>query len=211
MKRILALLTLALVVPAGAQPVNALVAATNSLATLAQLTTSRNFDKLGFASTNETSLMVLGEPVPLYLLGAPQLYLPTASTNVGVLFVATNVTSYLYPVLVGTNVRTSFTLQKHGNRWRGTAYGDAAFARSLVTTRTNLLPPLSPAFSNSFAVRIPSLSADFLGYWLLDDYHLALLTERATLPLLTAGSATNAVEVLRQVRAAIDEKSGFPE
>jgi len=211
MKRFLLAISLVAALRVAAQPVEVQTAATNALATLAQLTTSRNFDKLGFATTNDTSHMTLGGPFPLYVLGSPQVFHPSAVTNANSLFLLTNVTHYLYPVIVSNQVRTSFTIQKHGNQWRGTAYGDADFVRLLVTTQTNLLAPGNPALATSFAVRVPPLGAQFLGYTGGQDVQLTLLAQRASLDSLAVGSPTNANRVLGEVRTAIDEKSGFPE
>jgi hypothetical protein len=164
MKTLLSLITVAgmLVTSAGgAQPdiVQARAIALQSLAAL---------QRPGGAGALEASVSIaqadlpqakLDEGIPVSFVRLDEL---KAYTGVNATALVKPLQKFIFPIAIGTSVRSSVVVEKIGERWQTTRVGAPAIARAYSQARTvGAVASATPAASY-FAVEVPALNAYFV-------------------------------------------------
>jgi hypothetical protein len=111
-------------------------AATTSLNKFRRLITPSNYSLMGFASTNQVSQAVLGEPLQVYHIRMKNLTNYNSSQDFkGLLTPASRV---IYPIVVKTGAVSSTTLRLDRSGWKTASWGQSEIIRDLTRLRTRL-------------------------------------------------------------------------
>jgi hypothetical protein len=169
-------------IPEGADKV-----AATALQTFQGLVTRDNFRQMGFDKPEDVRAARLDRPLRQFQVPLDRLrsYAP-GSDPAGLL---TGGDSLLYPILVGTEVKSSIVLEGGPTGWRASSFGGPRFARFVAAARTQ-----GGAGAGEFVVRVPALNLFFLGQRSGSDLVLVPLLDDARLPLKT-GARVPAKEV----------------
>jgi hypothetical protein len=168
------------------------VAAT-ALQTFQGLVTRDNFRQMGFDKPEDVRAARLDQPLRQFLVPLDRLrnYTP-GSDPAGLL---TGGDSLLYPILVGSEVKSSIVLESGPSGWRVTSFGAPRFARFVATARSQ---GGAGAVAGDFVVRVPALNLFFLGQRSGSDLVLVPLLEDARLPL-KSGARVPAKEIFEKL------------
>jgi hypothetical protein len=141
-------------------------AATNSLNQFRRLITPSNYKLMGFASTNQVSQTVLGEPIQVYNIRMTNLTNYSSSQDFkGLLTPASRV---IYPIAVKTDTVSSTTLRLTQNNWKTAGWGQSGIITNLTRLRTRLQKgwvagPKRP--DEIFAAEVPITGTWMVGYF----------------------------------------------
>lgn len=137
-------------------------AAVDGLKILKQLSERTRGRELGLESSREVEGAVLGEPIPIFSIAIDDLKSYTGESNPLSMIEFTN--TVVYPVKIGTSVKSSVTIKDVNGKWRSTSYGFPAFARLLGSALQKETTALSgPKTQPFFLVHVPVLESYFLG------------------------------------------------
>jgi len=180
-------------------------AARQALSAFAQLVTPRNAVEMGFEKPEEVRSATIGSPLPEFLIRLDELRSYAPGSNPGRLLQATGL--YLFPVLVGDQVRSSLTIQYEKGEYRAVAFGAPDFIRRASRARTGT----SGAESRSRAavVRVPALNVFFVAYEEAGKLLLAPLLDDPRFEF-KAGEPIPAEKALERLLPAAKEHTGMP-
>jgi len=162
--------------PAFGLPVssNAVVQATNSLATFKTLITPANYFLMGFHTLAESALATNAEPVPIYSVRQDQLMNFHPGQDFATLLEVNPhqepAPRAIVPIMVGTNVRSSAILRfapQPGapDLWTNSDWCQPKLIRDLMETYHAIPGTQIRAGSIPFAVEIPVFKLWFVGYY----------------------------------------------
>lgn len=169
-------------------------AATTALQTFQGLVTRDNFRQMGFDKPEDARVARLDRPLRQFLVPLDRLrnYAP-GGDPAGLL---TGGESLFYPVLVGSEVRSSIVLEGGPGGWRVSSFGGPRFAKFVAAARGT---GAAGAGAGEFVVRVPALNLFFLGHRSGSDLLLAPLVEDARLPSLKSGAPVSAKQVFEKL------------
>jgi len=126
-------------------------AAQAGLQTLKQLINDQNYRAMGFENLAEVTTAVVGPAWPVSTIHLDRLKVYSAGTDPSSLLAPS--TETLYPVLVGTGVRSSISVSKVSGGYRASGFGKAPVIKELAKYRT----------AASIVIWIPSLNLYYVG------------------------------------------------
>jgi hypothetical protein len=144
-------------------------AATASLQKLARLATPQT--TLGFQSVSEAASASLAEPLPMIMVRLDALQAYRAGDDARPLLLEEG--SFLYPVTVGGEVRSSVLVHKVNGDWKATQFGRANLAKFAHEGRKQVALARGVAESGVSLVEIPTLSTRMLAH---DEKGVPMLT-----------------------------------
>lgn len=174
-------------------------AAREAVGTFAQLVTPKNAREMGFESPEEVRTATVGAPLPEYIVQLDELRRYDAGTSPGRLLHESGL--FLFPVLVGTNVRSSLTIQHERGAFRAVAFGAPAFMQ-----RTSRALDGRPG---SVLVRVPSLNVFFVAFSEGDRLLFASVLDDTRFGL-KSGEPVPAEKALERLVPAAKEHTGLP-
>ena len=136
--------------PPASQPQEA---ATDGLSVLKKIVNEQNYRAMGFDSVDQVNQAQLGSPLAVSDIGLDQLRGYKTGGKPDSLLTQTNRT--MYPVNVGTDVKSSITITGRDNGYRASTFGDAEIIKSLARYRKAESP-------GDFVVRVPAMGMYFL-------------------------------------------------
>jgi hypothetical protein len=166
-------------------------AATNSLKRFGRLITPSNCELMGFASTNEVSQAVLGEPLQVYHIIMKDLTNYNASKDFKGLL--TPVPRIIYPIVLKTGAVSSTTLRLEKGNWKAASWGQPQTIRELARLKNSLLNDQllqRTRASDIFAVEVPIVGLWMVGF--IDRTQTPVLFTSANI-LSPRNSSTNHV------------------
>jgi hypothetical protein len=161
--------------------------ARQALDTLKELVQGRNGRDLGFESPQEAASAVLGQPLAVYMVQLDNLRNYISGENPDQLLKPLN--HAIFPVMVGSQVRSSITVEQGRNGPKATRVGFPRITRLLTQARQKAAAGAHIPEDAIFSVQIPALNAQFVAYRvqgrlmlisLLDDPALRLSADRST-------------------------------
>ena len=169
-------------------------AAAASLKTLAQLVTPQK--TLGFRSVSEVASASLASPLPMLMVQLNDLQAYRAGDDPRPLL--KNEGSFIYPVTVGGDVRSSIVVRKTGGEWKATQFGRANLAKFAHEGRQQVSLARGVAESDVSLVEIPTVSARMLAH---DENGVPMLTALLDVPGtdLRAGATVPAADVFTKL------------
>jgi hypothetical protein len=181
-------------------------AARDALGTFAQLVTPRNARDMGFEKPEEVRSATVGAPLPEYQIRLDELQGYAAGTNPGRLLHESGL--YLFPVLVGEQVRSSLSIQHERGAFKAVAFGAPAFMRraSDVVAR---IPDAAERRAQAVLVRVPALNVFFVAYQDGEKLLFASVLDDPRFDL-KAGEPLPAEKVLERLVPAAKEHKGLP-
>lgn len=179
--------------------------AREALSTFAQLVTPRNALEMGFEKPDDVRSATVGAPLPEFQIRLDDLKGYAAGTNPGRLLHESGL--FLFPVLVGEQVRSSLTIQHERGAFKAVAFGAPGFMRQ--TSRAVGGIGDAAERSEAFLVRIPALNVFFVGY---SDGGKLLFASVLDDPRfdLKSGEPLPAEKVLERLAPAAREHKGLP-
>jgi hypothetical protein len=170
-------------------------AGTQALAKFKDLVTDDNYQLFGFASRNEVRLPTVQLGVPFGTMYVRLDHLRTFA-SAGVPVPPLNLSgTILYPVLVGTAVRSSFAVTLSGNQWRMRSVGRANFIKAVTQAREAAMQQQTLPASAFVLVQVPALNVFLLAFAqaggvvsflpIFDDARLGLKRGQAPVPATT--------------------------
>ncbi len=124
----------------------------NAIDVLQKLVNEQNYKSLGFLTIGEVQQAELGEPMEVYNMGLEKLRSFRAGQDPNSVLMLSVET--IFPVTVGSEVRTGVTISHREQGYEASSFGNADVVRRLAGYRQ------SP---KEFAVRIPALNMYFVG------------------------------------------------
>jgi hypothetical protein len=203
--------------PAPEPQADAQAAAASGLQTLQAMAIDQGlYAQLGFDDAEQARSAVLGEPLPVFVVGLSALSAYAAGGDANALIEPSR--DAVYPVLAGDGVKSSLTIEQVEGGYRPAAFGapDTARAVAAVQGRVVWLPPAPPrpqrgaaptapspseeaaAAPAQFIVRVPALGVSFLGARVGDQVMLAPVRDIAGADL-RAGEALPAGSVFERL------------
>jgi hypothetical protein len=178
-------------------------AAAASLKTLANLVTPQK--TLGFASPSEVASASLGDPLPMVMVGLNDLRAYRRGDDPRPLLKSEG--SFLYPVTVGADVKSSMVVRKVNGEWKATQFGRANLARFAHEGRRQVSLARGVAESGVSLVEIPTMSARMLGH---EEAGVPMLTALVDVPGtdLRAGATAPAAEVFAKLQPLAARNDG---
>jgi hypothetical protein len=168
-----------------------------------KMITKDNYETLGFRSFEEVGRMSLGDPITVYKVGLPALRHYQAGTDPERLLADTG--TVYYPVMVGDDIRSMIEMKKTNVGWRSEAFGMADFAVPFVHMEMEVAATAKVPRSDLFAVRIPGMSHDFVGYRRNGTIELVPLRDASGFHLV-AGEARPAADVFAEMAPAARDR-----
>ena len=187
---------------AGGAPTHA-AAASASLKTLAHLVTQEK--TLGFRSPSEAASASLVEPLPMLMVALDDLRAYRAGDDPRPLLKSEG--SFLYPVTVGGEVRSSMVVRKVKGEWKATQFGRANLAKFAHEGRSQVSVARGVAASGVSLVEIPTMSARLLEE---DENGVPMLTALLDVPGtdLRAGMTVPAADVFAKLQPLAARNDG---
>lgn len=169
-------------------------AATTALQTFQGLVTRDNSRQMGFDKPEDVRAARLDRPLRQFLVPLDRLRnYAVGSDPAGLL---TGGESLFYPILVGSEVRSSIVLETGPSGWKASSFGAPRFARLVAAARGK---GAASTVAGEFVVRIPALNLFFLGHRSGSDLFLVPLLEDARLPSLRTGAPVPAKQIFEQL------------
>jgi hypothetical protein len=133
-----------------------------SLSTLAALAKGENVGRLGFADPGDAERAELAAPLSDFIVGLDDLRSWQPGTDPMRLLRSTGLV--VYPVKVGTAVRSSVTLKKQDSGWQAVSFGAPAQSQAVARARDDVVEKVGAAGAQTFQVRIPAFNLLFVAY-----------------------------------------------
>jgi hypothetical protein len=172
-------------------------AAAASLATLRSLVDGGGASSRSFASADEVDRAVVGEGLPMYMIGLLPLREFRRGNDVRELLVHEN--AVLFPIAVGTDVRTStqMSFDPIAQVWAPTAFGRSTLARASAAMREQIRSRRAGS-ENLVLVEIPALVTCLIGH---DEAGVFYLTSLRDIPeaRIAAGTTMEAAGLLERL------------
>lgn len=137
--------------------------ASAALPTFRQLVAQqKNYREMGFDSPDEISKASVGDPFQVFMVRLDELskYNENQDPN-GLLHERKQ---FLYPVVVGNQVRSSITVASTAKGWEATSFGGFNRIKMLSKVRADSIETSKLAPSAYFLVEVPGLKLVFVGY-----------------------------------------------
>jgi hypothetical protein len=133
---------------------------------------------LGLRSPQDFEQAELGKPLPMYLVRLDELagYSPTADPRI----LLKDMNSFIYPISVGTQVKSSVQVAKMEGKWKAVAIGRSGFIKSVMESLSRIEKSEG---KDEKLVEIPGLNAYFIGWSRGDDLVLTPLADDSALGL----------------------------
>jgi len=135
-------------------------AAKKALEALPALVTKDTFSGMGFRSIEEASRATLGTPIRRRTVGYDKLLNYKAGTPLAQLFESRE--EFIYPVLVGQDVRTSIVVAGNASGWQITSVGDRYLANIISNARQTT--PGTPPRTDIELVSMPGINFDLVSF-----------------------------------------------
>ncbi len=180
-------------------------AAREALSTFAQLVTPRNAQEMGFEKPEEARSATVGTPLPEFQIRLDELQRYATGTNPGSLLHETGL--FLFPVLVGEQVRSSLTIQHERGAFKAVAFGAPAFIRQ--TSRVVGGIASAGERGEAFLVRIPALNVFLVAYKESGNLVFASVLDDPRFDL-KSGEPLAVEKVLERLVPAAREHKGLP-
>lgn len=182
--------------------------AKESLATLSGLITKENFKQMGFESPEEVRTATIGAPLQEFIVRLDNLQKYQSGGNV--IELLTPVNHVTYPVLVGGEVRSSFTMADVNGKWRAVSFGSPNLVRLLSKHRKESSKVTGLSDSSYFIVQVPSFNVYFLAYSDRDGKLMLIPLLDDNRFKFKAGAVMPAEEVFSSMAPVAREHDGLP-
>ncbi len=181
-------------------------AAREALGTFTRLVTARNARDMGFETPEEVRSATVGTPLPEFLIRLDELQRFEAGADPGRLLHENGL--FLFPVLVGENVRSSLSIRHDQGAFKAVAFGAPAFIRKAgeVVAR---IPGGADAHARAVLVRVPALNVFFVAFEEEGKLLFASVLDDARFGL-KAGEPIPAAMALEHLVPAAKEHKGLP-
>jgi len=183
------------------------IMAQTTLANYQHMITKENYKRLGFETVSEVKSATLGEPILDYMIRLDELKKYEMDMDPGRLLKPTN--QAIYPVMIGKQTRSSFSLAKIDKSWSVVAYGSPILIRTLTKLRSVEAARSKQATGGFFSVRIPAFNLYLLGHSYHSKLMLAPVFDDSKLGL-KAGEFEVANTFLQKLKPAAEEHNGLP-
>jgi hypothetical protein len=183
--------------PPASQPQEA---AADGLNTLKTMVNEQNYRSMGFDSADQVNQAQLGSPLSVSDIGLDQLKGYKTGVKPDSLLTQTNRT--MYPVTVGTDVKSSITTTQRDNGYRASTFGDAEIIKSLARYR-------KAESQGDFVVRVPALAMYFLARRVEDRVVVIPIIEDPRLKV-KVGEPMPLETVLEQLVQLVNNYNGEP-
>lgn len=172
-----------------------------------KLVRRQNYRELGFESPEEVRSATLGVPTAEYFVRLDELRGFGPGGSADRLLHQTGRENF--PVLVGTNVRSSLVLAKRKGKWKTESVGSPQYARLLSSVRSETASRDGRNPQDYFEVKVPALNLFFLGSRQNGRLFLTPLHDSPRLNL-NRGVTKAADEVLRSLVPLAQSHNGLP-
>jgi len=172
-----------------------------------RLVTQENYQRLGFETASEIKSATLGAPILDYMIRLDELKAYEVGTDPHRLLRPTN--QVIYPVMVGEQARSSFSLTKTDKGWGVVAYGSPILIRALTQLRASEAARSQQAEGSYFSVRIPAFNLYLLGSHSNSTLMFTPVFDDPKLGL-KAGEVEVADSLLQKLKPAVEEHDGLP-
>ena len=216
MRKVIALLVLLLCVSTAsvglaqetATPREATAVAQKALPTLRDLVRQqKNYREMGFESLDELDRIALGEPSSTYVVRLDELEAYKEGQDPAPLLHAAN--RVVYPVLVGSQVRSSITVGAAAKGWEVTSFGSPNHAKVLSRVRAASAESARIPSVSLFVVEVPGLKLVFVGYRADGRIVLTPILDDAGFQF-KAGQPISADKVFQRIRVAAKSHRDLP-
>ncbi|HTV83447.1 MAG TPA: hypothetical protein VME18_12410 [Acidobacteriaceae bacterium] len=181
-------------------------AARTSLGDMRRAGVPGRYRLLGFKSPDEAKSGVLGQPMAVFYVPLNQLQNYAGGDPQALLQGGNEI---LYPVTIGTEVRSSITVRNLNGKWQTTQLGRPILARTLFGIRDNDAAKLNSPTSSYFVVLVSALNLRFIGH--LQGTQFFLIPTRSDPTLnLRAGVAYLAQGVFSELVPVAKANNGQP-
>ena len=160
------------------------------------LVNKSNYKDLGFQSLDEVKKATLGPSLQVFMVGLGQLKEYQPGQDPQKLFI--EIGRVIYPVMVDDQLRTSLEVEKSGEEWQGTSFGNPNLIQMLSRVRQE---------KTDFVVWIPALNLYFIGSKPTGELLLVPVLDDPQLKLF-AGKAIPAGEAFAQILPTAKEHDG---
>ncbi len=145
--------------------------AENALLTLQKLVNEKNMASMGFRSLDEVKQAKLGDPLLTYYVGLNDLKEYKEGGDINKILRFND--QVLFPVNVNDMPRSSIQMEKTGEDWKASAYGNPNQIQILERTISMLKQDTSLMSKDFFIAAIPAMNQYFIGYRQEKDLWLA--------------------------------------
>jgi len=182
--------------------------AKQAMITLDKLTNEQNNQVMGFENLEEVNKIKLGAPIQIFNIRLDELLKYDSDNDPAMILSGGQ--NYIYPVMIGNEVRTSIELDKIQNEWQATKFGGTNSIKLLTKIRSQIEDTTGLDITAFFSVTIPSLNLYFIAHKIdgklfltpiLDDYGFNI---KAGIPM----SAKSVLESILPVARKHDGEPG---
>jgi hypothetical protein len=171
------------------------------------LITDKNYRAMGFESPAEAGEVKLGVPLRVFMVELSRLQRFHAGDNPDGLM--TPLDRVIYPVAVNDQTRSSMVISKGKEGWELAELGSSEPVKSLTRLRRGNADSTGLPLGSFFAVMIPALNLEFLGYNVNTTTMLIPLFDDATYGF-RSGFPVPAAKVFDAVLPAAKGHNGLP-
>ncbi len=182
-------------------------AAEASLVTFSQLVTEENAPRMGFTRPGDVTQSKLDTPLSDFVVGLDSLREYQQGKDAMSLLKSTGLV--VYPVKVGSAVRSSITLKKQDAKWHAVSFGAPILAKALDGTRETVAKENRLATSEFFQVRIPAFNLVFVGHVANGKLMLTSVTD-ADMYEIKAAVTQPAEEIFLRLKPQAERDKGLP-
>ena len=167
----------------------------------------KNYREMGFESLDELDRIALGEPSSTYVVRLDELDAYKEGQDPAPLLHAAN--RVFYPVLVGSQVRSSITVGATAKGWEVTSFGSPNHAKLLSRVRAESVEAARVPSGSLFVVEVPGLNLVFVGYRAEGRIVLTPILDDAGFQF-KAGQPISADKVFARIRVAAKSHRDLP-
>lgn len=167
----------------------------------------KNYRELGFESLDEMGKIAIGEPYQVFMVRLDELNAYTEGQDPNGLLHERK--QFLYPVVIGDQVRSSITLASTPKGWEAASFGSPNRMKLLSKARALSIETTKLAPAAYFVVEVPGLKLVFVGYRAGGVLMLTPVLDDAAFKF-QAGVAMAADKVFATIRVAAKSHMDLP-
>jgi hypothetical protein len=183
--------------------------AAKSLAALSQLATAGSYSALGFTSPGEVREAAVGEPFAIFNVHLDELQAYKVGSDPFTIMHGGQ--TFMYPLLVGQQVKSSVSIEKMNAEWQATSFGSQKVIQLLSQMRARRMATTQAGGRAwYFAVQVPALNRYFLGERIERQLRIISLWNDSALHL-EAGNPVPADQVFLSMVPIAKAHKGLPQ